>query len=222
MTLIRGLNIANKSRSRFWKDVSIGAWEPHTFDVLDKYLGGGVFYDIGAWNGVLSLYAAKRGVRTISYEPDPVALKEFRENLSLNKDVTDLITIIPKAVGVITKDSVLSNIDAFGNSMSTIVASYDHIDGYEVEVIGIDEVFTEKPSLIKIDIEGGEFELIDKKIEVLKKQDCPIYISIHPHFGIPLNLSSIYDNFEVDMKVETAELCIKTNQGFELLLTSKP
>jgi FkbM family methyltransferase len=218
-TTIRGVTIINEGRPKFWKDVAAGLWEPQTFDVLDEYLGNGTFYDIGAWNGVLSLYAARKGVKTIAYEPDAVAFAEFQNNISLNADAIHLITAIPKAVAHKAGKMHLSNIDAFGNSMSTLVAHYGIDHSQIVDVVSIENVFTEKPSLIKIDIEGAEFALLEKSIAVLKAQNCPIYVSIHPHMGIPFNMELVYDNFKVNHSPDVVRNCFKHTQGIELLLT---
>jgi FkbM family methyltransferase len=219
-TTIRSVTIMNTGRPKFWKDVAAGLWEPQTFDVLDEYLGNGTFYDIGAWNGILSLYAAKKGVKTIAFEPDKVAYNEFLNNRTLNPDISGLIAIIPKAVSHKAGKLYLSNIDQLGNSMSTLVAHYG-VGGESqvVDVVAIEEIFTEKPSLIKIDIEGAEFALLEKSIDVLKAQNCPIYVSIHPHFGIPFNMDLVYDNFNVNHSRSAVRNCFKHTQGIELLLT---
>lgn len=66
--------------------MAAGAWEPHTFVLLDQHLRADkVFVDIGAWVGPLALYACtKPDVRVVALEPDTVALARLRRNLALN------------------------------------------------------------------------------------------------------------------------------------------
>jgi hypothetical protein len=124
------------------------------------------------------------------------------------------------AIGAHILSPFMPDIDALGNSMSTLVAHYG-VGGQSqvVDVLAIEEIFTEKPSLIKIDIEGAPFALLEKSIDVLKAQNCPIYVSIHPHFGIPFNMDLVYDNFNVNHSRSAVRNCFKHTQGIELLLT---
>lgn len=219
---IKNTRINYVGRNAFWKLASQGKWEPQTFDVLDRFLNTeGTFYDIGAWNGVLSLYAAKNGTKCKAYEPDAIAFKEFKDNISLNSDIADKIILSASAVGIEDGTAFLSNIESFGNSMSTTVYQYDHIPLTEVPLIDIENVITDTPCLVKIDIEGGEFDLFKHKMEFLTTIPAPIYVSIHPHLLTELNLDEIYDNFTVDISKDYALEMIEVVVGFELLLQKK-
>lgn len=219
---IKNTYINHEGRNAFWELASQGKWEPQTFDVLDRFLNTeGVFYDIGAWNGVLSLYAAKKGTKCKAYEPDLIAFSEFSNNIRLNPDIADKITLSSSAVGIESGTAFLSNIESFGNSMSTTVHQYAHIPLTEVPLIDIENAITDTPCLVKIDIEGGEFDLFKHKMDFLVSITAPIYISIHPHLIPEINLDEIYNNFKVDISKEHALEMIEAVVGFELLLKKK-
>ncbi len=100
--------------------MAVGAWEPHTFVLLDQHLRpNSVFVDIGAWVGPLTLYACtKPGVRVVALEPDAIALRRLRENLQLNDAALGTLA------RVIVEDACLAPNDGsvtFGNPRGTLV-----------------------------------------------------------------------------------------------------
>src|ERR1700677_4261309 len=85
-------------RSIYWFPfIAAGWWEDSTFRIIDHYADlKGIYVDIGAWIGPTVLYSASKYNRTICFEPDPVALFDLLENISLN-DFNN-ITVIKKAL----------------------------------------------------------------------------------------------------------------------------
>ena len=73
-----GWAVANASAPP-WPRVPAGAWEPYTFEMLDRLLlpadrapdGAATLIDIGAFNGPISLYAASIGASVYAVEADP-------------------------------------------------------------------------------------------------------------------------------------------------------
>lgn len=167
----------------FWNGLK--AWEPETFDVLDKYLGQGkVFLDIGAWNGIFSLYAASLGATAYAVEPDPVAYDKLRKNVSLNSSNV-------KTFGVAISDhtgteEIRNKSECFGNSMSSLTKRYDEEVSMIVRSYSLEDfmkiVFLEdhKIDLIKMDVEGSEGKIIPAAVKILEKLKCPLHLSLHP------------------------------------------
>ena len=120
------------TQSTFWKNVKTKIWEPETLKILDRFVKPGkIFIDIGAWNGVLSLYASKLGARVESVECDPKAIDFFIANYQLNDGNIFLSTCaISDKTGVSTLES--HNGD-WGNSMSTIVDRHEQMGQIAVE-----------------------------------------------------------------------------------------
>ena len=77
----------------FWNEVE--TWEPETFDIVKQYADPKKsFIDIGAWNGVVSLYASGLYKEVIAIEPDLIAFDKLIRNVQLNnlKNVPKITT----------------------------------------------------------------------------------------------------------------------------------
>lgn len=73
-TTVRGktLDWLCLSRRLLWMAAGHEHIEPEILDWLDRIPRGEVLYDIGASNGIFSMYAAACGLRVIAIEPDPM------------------------------------------------------------------------------------------------------------------------------------------------------
>lgn len=172
--------------SKFWQEVESGKWEPETFEILKKYCKKDkIFIDIGAWNGVCSIFSSELGSICYAIEPDNQALKALKKNVNLNDGC---IHIIPACITGISGDIELKTQykNGFGNSMSSIldrglVTDSIMVKGMTLEhFIEHEEIKMNNVCLIKIDIEGGEIELIKQAESFLKKHKPTIYLSVHP------------------------------------------
>lgn len=176
----------HKGNSQFWKQVESGKWEPETFKILDKYCKPGkTFIDIGAWNGVCSLYACEKGCYSHAIEPDKEALKLLTKNVQLNKADVNIHPICISDINGFVKLNTQYN-NGFGNSMSSILERNLVVDSIEVnsmtleKFIGLNGINLDNVCLIKIDIEGGEIALIKQAKAFLKQNKPTIYLSLHP------------------------------------------
>lgn len=162
----------------FWSDI-YPDWEHSTFKVLDSFLAKDKDYlDIGAWVGPTVLYSSFIARNVIAVEPDPVAYKIVNTNLKINN--INNVHVINKAASSLQKVSVQSH-SFYGDSMTRTVA--DLSAGIEVSTIGIDELLNMGDfSLIKIDIEGYEFDLIPDYAQVLNEAKVPLLVSLHSPF----------------------------------------
>lgn len=125
-----------------------------------------LFIDIGANVGAYSVLSATHvKARTISFEPVPTTYKNLTENLKLN-DCLAKCTAYNLALG-----SSTGNIK-FTNSLDTInhVASDNDPNTITVLVDTLDNILgNDVPILIKIDVEGFEWEVLNGSKDVLKK-----------------------------------------------------
>lgn len=170
----------------FWKQVKSGEWEPETFKILAEYCEPyKIFIDIGAWNGVCSLFANQLRAVCHAIEPDPIALKYLKNNVKLNKaDINIHNLCISDRNGLIEIHTQYS--EGFGNSMSSILDRGLIADSIAVESLTLEyfinsnSINIDNVSLIKIDIEGGELALLKQAKEYLKMHKPTIYLSLHP------------------------------------------
>lgn len=164
----------------FWDLAASGAWEPDTFDILDRFLTPDCEYvDVGAWIGPTVLYASRKARLVWAVEPDPVARAALNENLGLN-GVTNVI-VSPYAISAETGTGVLGTRTKWGDSQSSLIWS-DRPDRRTVPTVTL-ETFCAirdiRPALIKMDVEGGEALIIPDAAGWLAAHGYPVWLSVH-------------------------------------------
>jgi hypothetical protein len=112
--------------------------------------------DVGANDGMYTLYflAKTRAVNTIAFEPSVEDLLQLRRNLALNQLADDLrLQIVPQFVGAVAGPNA-TTLDAFSDSLLS-------------------------PCLIKVDIDGGEVDLLRGARNTLSLSDVRWIIEVH-------------------------------------------
>ena len=179
----------NPDHLAFWRSVSQGRWENETFAILDRFLKPDLdFIDIGAWIGPLTLYAAGRSRRVLAVEPDFHAYRCLLENLGLNR-LRNVVTF-QAALGARTEIRRMTVMEGQpGNSLTRLTDLGSGGDTFEVPGFSWTDwarlANPGKVSLLKIDIEGGEFELLPAMMEYLSARKPPLLVSLHLPF-LPL------------------------------------
>jgi FkbM family methyltransferase len=183
------INVAD-THPEFWKKAASGRWEATTFSVYEACVDADTLcLDIGAWIGPTVLFAAGRAKSVIAFEPDPVAWKTLRENVALNPSLAAKIVLHPKAIWSEAGKRRMKSQGQPGDSMSSLLESdakttetwdVDCISAAELEgfLAGHEKVF------VKIDIEGGEYELIPHLGRILSHPNIDVLVSFHPRFAI--------------------------------------
>jgi len=170
---------------KFWSVVDKSEWEPQTFKILDKYLSkDSVYCDIGAWIGPTVLFAAKKCKQVYCFEPDIIAYRFLLWNIALNK----LKNVLPNNIALSNNNGIetISSMGTeLGDSMTSLLGDNNN------ESINIlctqwnnweAVVKPEKIDLMKIDIEGAEFEFIPSFKDYLSKHKPVVYMSLHAPF----------------------------------------
>lgn len=182
---IRGKELqVTESQQLFWDQVESGLWEPETFDVIDHFVKPGTtFVDIGAWNGVCSIYANALGADVELVEPDPDIEPTLTANLNANCESYSLWHM---AIADTSLGASLKTIGAFGDSMSSIISRSEGEHRIPVDSVTLESFFemadikSESVSLIKMDIEGGELLVLLQARKFLRLYKPTIYLSLHP------------------------------------------
>ena len=116
-----------------------------------------LFIDVGANVGAYTILAsAEIKAKTIAIEPVPTTFKNLMDNIAINQ-MQDKVSALN--IGLGSKKSKLK----FTKSLDTVnhVATENEKDTIEVEIETLDSVLlTDIPSLIKIDVEGFETEVL--------------------------------------------------------------
>lgn len=171
--------------SKFWRKASAGEWEPETLKVLAQHLDKDHDYlDIGAWIGPTVLYGARKARRVFCFEPDPVAFRHLAWNLELNgmTNVSAVSAALSQGFGVARMASFGGEA---GDSMTSLLNA-DGAGGSDVLTVGWDDFAAATDlsgvSLVKIDIEGAEFDVLPHLIPWLKAQRPALFLSTHAPF----------------------------------------
>ena len=185
---IRGKQIKVALRTKFdhqfWTRWLPAGWEQDTFDFVDEYAHPGVtFFDIGTWIGPISLYAAARGARVISLEPDPVAHPSLVANVALNQDILPgSIEVLQQAFNATPGEvKIFGNHKGFGTSGSSSIGT-----GWRsitVPACTVDELAAmagDGPNVLKVDIEAHEYFCAPQLADLRRRLDAPMNLSVHP------------------------------------------
>ena len=165
----------------FWQGAASGGWEADTLQFVCRHVGPGTaFVDIGAWIGPITLFASRRALRVLAFEPDPVAFGELVRNIAANAG-----NVEAAQVGIDNREGTLSLFapSGLGNS---VTSSYQTPDAVEIKVptITLDQVSARlagrTPVAVKVDIEGHEYNVIDALVAFAKRHRAPMHLSVHP------------------------------------------
>jgi len=139
---------------------------------------GDVFYDVGANAGFYSLLASRLvgpSGRVVAFEPLPSNLTLFREHLRLNG--VENVEVIEAAV------AARAGRASFDPSASRFTARLQERGALEVKTVCLDNLVASQrippPSVLKMDIEGGEYEALRGAIELLRRTKPYVVLALH-------------------------------------------
>ncbi len=156
---------------------------------------GGTVIDAGAHVGLFSLVASNFADKVISIEAHPVNYKLLEINIIKN-NVKNVIPLNRALVGVKRSVRICEGNHSGGHSI------LHSGEGYTVKPITLEEIVKEygKVDLLKIDIEGAEFEIFENSdIEILRRID-KIVGEIHLSLGDFKRLKEILEEAKFSVK----------------------
>ncbi len=151
-------------------------------------LSGKVVYDIGAFQGIMTLFFALHARAVITYEPHPDNFRRLMENIGLNhlqnvtafnRGIADCEGAIemawdPRMLGAATGDpSIASQIQGSMPEAPVIKIGVARLD---------DEIERHRlppPDLVKIDIEGMELSALKGMKKLLAARRPQLYLEMH-------------------------------------------
>jgi FkbM family methyltransferase len=127
---------------------------------------GDLFIDVGANIGSFTVLASAHcQVNTIAFEPVPATYQFFSENVRLNNVSEKVLSYRCALGGKEGKVNFTNNLD----STNHVVVNGESESVFEVEIKTLDSlVKIQAPTLIKIDVEGFETEVLNGALEILK------------------------------------------------------
>lgn len=212
----------------FWKKFQKNNWEQTTFKIFDKFLDKNHSYiDIGSWIGPTVLYGCQLSKHCYAIEPDPIAFNELKRNIDLNNHLRSRITLsdlcISNSVGTTKLFTPSETLDGGGQSGSTTLKR-GLKNFWLVKTITfqqfIQSFLITDCNFIKIDIEGGEFNIIPTMLDYLKTQKPTLLVEFHSmHVKNPIeklnemcDVFDIYDHiFNNDLKEVDMDYILNSN-----------
>jgi len=182
----------------FWKNI-FSSWEHDTFQVFDEMLHPEkTFIDIGAWIGTTCIYGSKKSKHVFAIEADTGSFADLSKNINLNsKNITPVnraIFSVDNQIIHFGKNKFMGN-SKLNDSTSQIYTTKDNLrDTYPVKTISISGLINmynipvKDISLIKVDIEGGEENILNDLYSLHSIHGVPLYISFHYSWWADKNL----------------------------------
>lgn len=167
----------------------------HTEDFAKSLIlsPGELFIDAGAHCGMWSLQASKYYKKIIAIEPTPKTAKALRTNLRLNR--IDNVEVVEAALTDSPGFQQFYRWDAgsMGNSLFREPVTYtgdygQSHDHFTVRTVSIDSLFEAslmfsggsfRPTMIKLDVEGAEYDAIFGGLTTIDKFHPKLFIEIH-------------------------------------------
>lgn len=151
-------------------------------------LEGRVVYEIGAFQGVLTLFLSGRAAEVVTYEPNPASYARVMDNLRLNGRTN--VRVRTLAIGERAGSTTL----LYDPLMPGAASGEERIAGQirdsgrgtravEVQVVSLDDDIASAglpaPHLIKIDIEGMELPALRGMTRTLERYRPDLYMEVH-------------------------------------------
>jgi FkbM family methyltransferase len=142
-----------------------------------------VVFDLGAFEGLTTLFFARRARRVVSYEPNPRNAARLLHNLKLNG--VHNVTVRQSAVGATSGTAEIAWCGTRpGFSKIDDTPSGDQaVEQKTVPVTTLDLDWRQEglplPDLIKIDVEGYERAVLEGAREIIERHHPVLYIEMH-------------------------------------------
>ncbi len=170
------------------KDLWLGTYEPQLAEAIRCFARlGGVAYDLGANVGYTALLLARAvgpAGRVIAFEPLPGNLDRLRQAVALN-GLDPQIVVVPAAAGA--RSEAGSFLVHPSGGMGRLEDGAGRTGGFvskiAVDVLALDDfVFRQgnpPPSLVKVDLEGGEVRALLGMKRLLREARPILLIELH-------------------------------------------
>jgi len=159
------------------------------------------FFDVGANVGIYTILASGHvGCQTFAFEPDKDTLLHLRENLKLN-EIDKIVSIEEKAVG---EKAGMIKFSVAKDTINHVISQNDNSSAFhEVEMTFLDHFQSQLPKMIKIDVEGFEWNVLNGAKQLLADPNLDVIL-------IEINGSGKY--FDVD---DNSLHLLLTESGFQ-------
>lgn len=181
------LHFVNKINKKFYAPSFVqNADEINLYLKWLKIKKGDTVYDLGAYSGIVANAFSKAvgaNGKVIALEPDKITFPYLQKNINLHR----VKNIVPLNVGLSDRKKEVS-FSSEGNMGSFVLESKTSRTGDKISIVrmvGLKDLVDlyGPPNVIKMDIEGEEFNVLDHSEWFLKNYPAKWFIEIHsgPH-----------------------------------------
>jgi FkbM family methyltransferase len=168
---------------------TIGPEEQPLKTFIEAATDGDTLFDIGAHLGVYSCFIGNAATMDAIYafEPHPANVEQLQRNLEINEIEADVVDLALSNEAGATELLLNENTGELEATLVTTEESRQK-NTVQIETITGDDFVVEEetgiPDLVKIDVEGEEYEVIDGLASTLMEEDCRlVYCEIHERGG---------------------------------------
>lgn len=151
-------------------------------------VSGKVVFDVGAFEGLVTLFFARSARHVVSYEPNPRNYARLCRNLDLNG--VKNVTVRRFGLGAKRSSAVMvwdprraGGATVATTGMSATIGREVGARNAEIQVTTLDQDFSEahlpEPDLIKVDVEGLELQVLQGARHLLQTRHPELYLEIH-------------------------------------------
>lgn len=153
-------------------------------------LAGKTVYDIGGWEGVTTMFFARRVGRSgkvFTFEPHPENRAKIVANLKLNRFAN--VEVLPIAVGAAPGEATMISrradlgTSSLHTTLKSRLATSSDAREHAVAVDTLDNIIATRglpdPDFVKIDVEGMEGDVLAGMIETIRRRRPAILVELH-------------------------------------------
>jgi FkbM family methyltransferase len=151
-------------------------------------LSGRVVYDIGAFEGLLSMFFSRTAKQVVAWEPNPVSRQRLQTNLRLNGitnvSVRDVGLSESSGQTTLVYDPLMPGAASGAGTVATQIRDHaPDLTEIGIRTVRLDDDVRENglpaPEVVKIDVEGMELQVINGAEQILSAYRPALYIELH-------------------------------------------
>ena len=157
-----------------WRSNTILTKEPETIEWINNFKKKEIFYDVGANVGIYSLFASKKEIKTLAFEPAFHNFRKLKKNIKLNK----VNNCKPYSIALSNKNYIKKfYFNSIQSGTSEKISEDNILKKKFIQKIKFSKLDTlifqkgfVKPNHIKIDVDGNELNILKGAKKILKKK----------------------------------------------------